>query len=215
MRTPAPLWIFDLDNTLHDASHGIFPHINREMTAYIMRHLDVDAAQAQQIREVYWHRYGATLTGLVKHHGVQPAHFLRETHPIESLLDRLRFDPSVAGWLKQLRGQKVVFSNGPTHYARAVVGKMKLHPHLSAVFGIDHFACVPKPRSQPYRQLLGRLGVAGRRCIMVEDSVHNLLPAKRLGMTTVWLAPQRVTTSGFVDYHIRHLSELVRLPCAR
>ena len=26
-------WIFDLDNTLHDATPHIFPHINRSMTA--------------------------------------------------------------------------------------------------------------------------------------------------------------------------------------
>ena len=28
-------WIFDLDNTLHDATPHIFPHINRSMTAYL------------------------------------------------------------------------------------------------------------------------------------------------------------------------------------
>ena len=26
------VWLFDLDNTLHDASPHIFPHINRSMT---------------------------------------------------------------------------------------------------------------------------------------------------------------------------------------
>ena len=33
------IWLFDLDNTLHDATPHIFPHINRSMTAYLQRHL--------------------------------------------------------------------------------------------------------------------------------------------------------------------------------
>ena len=35
-------WVFDLDNTLHQATPHIFPHINRSMTEYIERHLGVD-----------------------------------------------------------------------------------------------------------------------------------------------------------------------------
>ena len=34
-----PVWLFDLDNTLHNASPHIFPHINRSMTGYLMQHL--------------------------------------------------------------------------------------------------------------------------------------------------------------------------------
>ena len=62
------LWIFDLDNTLHHASPGVFPHINRMMTDYIIRHLHVDEDTANRLRQHYWSRYGATLTGLVRHH---------------------------------------------------------------------------------------------------------------------------------------------------
>ena len=31
-----PVWLFDLDNTLHHASHAIFPAINKGMTQYII-----------------------------------------------------------------------------------------------------------------------------------------------------------------------------------
>ena len=43
MRRPAKTWLFDLDNTLHQATPHIFPHINRSMTEYIERHLGVDS----------------------------------------------------------------------------------------------------------------------------------------------------------------------------
>ncbi len=54
-------WIFDLDNTLHDASPHIFPHIHRSMTAYLREHLLLEEAEAHALRVRYWHRYGATL----------------------------------------------------------------------------------------------------------------------------------------------------------
>ena len=78
-------WLFDLDNTLHNATPHIFPHINRSMTAYIVEHLRVDEAEATQIRQHYWQRYGATLLGLVRHHGTDPNHFLWHTHQFADL----------------------------------------------------------------------------------------------------------------------------------
>ncbi len=61
------VWIFDLDNTLHDAMPHIFPHINRSMTAYLQQHLQLDEEAANALRVDYWQRYGATLTGLMRH----------------------------------------------------------------------------------------------------------------------------------------------------
>ena len=59
------IWVFDLDNTLHNATPHIFPHINSAMTQYLQAELGIDAAAAGELRRHYWHRYGATLLGLV------------------------------------------------------------------------------------------------------------------------------------------------------
>ena len=50
----------------------------------------VTGEEAQRLRENYWLRYGATLLGLVRHHGVRAAHFLAETHRMPGLEERLR-----------------------------------------------------------------------------------------------------------------------------
>ncbi len=68
-------WIFDLDNTLHNATPHIFPHINRSMTAYLQEHLQLDEAEANDLRMHYWQRYGATLSGLIRHHGTESGSF--------------------------------------------------------------------------------------------------------------------------------------------
>ena len=61
----SPVWLFDLDNTLHHASHAIFPAINQGMTQYIIDALQVDIDEANRLRTGYTQRYGATLLGLL------------------------------------------------------------------------------------------------------------------------------------------------------
>ena len=51
-----PVWIFDLDNTLHDANVHIFPHLNHSMTAYLQRYLGLDRDGANALRVQYWRR---------------------------------------------------------------------------------------------------------------------------------------------------------------
>ena len=91
--TPHPsrrVWLFDLDNTLHDASHAAFGEIHVAMTDYMVRHLELPHDEAWALRQHYWKHYGATLLGLVRHHGVKTAHFLAETHRLPGLEQRLR-----------------------------------------------------------------------------------------------------------------------------
>ena len=44
-RGSAPVWLFDLDNTLHDASHAAFDPISESMTSYIAEHLGLAACR--------------------------------------------------------------------------------------------------------------------------------------------------------------------------
>ena len=43
------VWLFDLDNTLHDASASAFRHLDTAMNAYIERELAVSAAEADRL----------------------------------------------------------------------------------------------------------------------------------------------------------------------
>jgi len=79
--TRRPVWLLDLDNTLHDALTHIMPRIDRAMTDYVMTHLSVNEVQANLLRLQYWQRYGATLLGMVRHHGVDATHFLQRRIP--------------------------------------------------------------------------------------------------------------------------------------
>ncbi|HYJ97974.1 MAG TPA: haloacid dehalogenase, partial [Burkholderiaceae bacterium] len=65
-----PVWLFDLDDTLHDASAASMPGINTAMTEFVQRELRLTRDEADALRRQYWRRYGATLLGLVRHHSV-------------------------------------------------------------------------------------------------------------------------------------------------
>ena len=108
-----PVWLFDLDNTLHDASNAAFRDLNERMSGYIVEHLGMDRAQADALRSHYWRRYGATLLGLMRHHGVDAAHFLHHTHLLPGLEDRVRGHAHDFAALARLRGRRYILTNAP------------------------------------------------------------------------------------------------------
>ncbi|MDP4028439.1 MAG: pyrimidine 5'-nucleotidase [Gallionella sp.] len=201
------LWIFDLDNTLHNATPHIFPHINRSMTAYLQQHLQLDEAAANALRVHYWRRYGATLSGLMRHHGTDPAHFLWHTHQFPELERMVLREPRLRHVLKALPGRKVVFSNAPQHYAQAVLKLLRVADLFDDVMAVEQTRFRPKPDSFGFLRLLQRHRVAAAQCVMVEDSVENLVAAKRLGMRTVWVNGGN-RSAPCVDVKIRDVMQL-------
>ena len=204
---PGRVWLFDLDNTLHNATPHIFPHINRSMRQYIERHLDVDTHEASRIRQDYWMRYGATLLGLVRHHGTDPDHFLQATHQFPDLRRMVVFERPIIHALRRLPGRKIIFSNAPRHYAEAILDITGLGACFDAVYSVENLRYQPKPMLAGFRALLGAERLDPHRCIMVEDSLANLVAAKKLGMKTVWVSTS-YRRSPSVDVKIRSVSEL-------
>ncbi len=203
-------WVFDLDNTLHNASPHIFPHINRSMTAYLQQHLQLSEEDAGALRAHYWRRYGATLLGLMRHHGTDPDHFLRETHAFPDLSNMVVYERGLAAMLRRLPGRKLVLSNAPRQYACAVLQLMGIEGHFDAVHCIESTGYQPKPSLAAFRGLLHIHGLIATRCIMVEDSRDNLRPAKRLGMKTVWVT-REPRAPAYVDIKTASVLALPRL----
>jgi putative hydrolase of the HAD superfamily len=203
------VWLFDLDNTLHNASAHIFPHINRSMTAYLEQHLALDREAANALRIHYWRRYGATLLGLVRHHGTDPRHFLEATHRFDALHRLMVFDRALAAMLRRLPGRKIVFSNGPRRYAEEVITVMGIRRHFEAVFAIEQMRYQPKPGVHAFRHLLHDHRLKPTQCILVEDSPENLRTAKRLGMRTV-LVSRTPRRPAYVDVRIDAILDLRR-----
>lgn len=208
-RRTARVWLFDLDNTLHDANPHIFPHINRSMRQYIERHLGVDEAEATRIRQRYWERYGATLLGLVRHHGTDPRHFLWHTHQFERLERMVVFELALRGMLRRLPGRKIVFSNAPRQYTEAVLDILGIANFFDGVWSIERLGYHPKPLPEAFRRLLHGERIRPHQCVFIEDSCANLKAAKRLGMKTVLIA-RRPRLPAYVDLRLESVLDLPR-----
>ena len=200
-------WLFDLDNTLHNASPHIFPHINRSMVAYICQHLGLDEGAATQLREHYWQRYGATLLGLIRHHNTDADHFLYHTHQIPDLERQLVAEHGLRQLLHRLPGRKIVFSNAPQAYTEKILAGLGIDRCFSAVYCVERLRYLPKPATGAFLRLLRGEGLNPRRCVMVEDTLANLVTAKKLGMKTVWVSA-RTRRSPYADVHVARLHDL-------
>lgn len=201
------VWLFDLDNTLHNASPHIFPRINRSMREYIERHLGVDEHEATRLRQDYWDRYGATLTGLMRHHGTDPRHFLSETHRFDDLQRLVVFERGLQAMLRRLPGRKIIFSNAPRHYAEAILRLAGIRREFDAVYSIEQLRFKPKPALGGFLRILRRERLAAADCIMVEDSLANLVTARKLGMKTVWVSTG-LRRSTHVDVRLARVTHL-------
>ncbi|MBU9230582.1 pyrimidine 5'-nucleotidase [Burkholderia multivorans] len=217
-RAGAPVWLFDLDNTLHHASHAIFPEINRAMTQYIVDTLQVERAQADRLRTGYTKRYGAALLGLTRHHPIDPHDFLRVVHTFADLPAMLRAERGLARVVAALPGRKFVLTNAPERYARAVLHELRIERLFERVIAIEHMrdrrTWRAKPDSAMLRRVLRDAHARIEDAILVEDTRSHLKHYKRLGIGTVWITghlPGHLPNTGrphYVDRRIRSLKSL-------
>jgi len=187
----SPVWLFDLDNTLHDASHSAFGELHVAMGDYIGTHLGLSTEAASILRRRYWLRYGATLLGLVRHNEVSAAHFLEETHRLPGLEQRLRTSSHDRAALRRLAGRKVVLTNAPRAYALRVMGVLGLTKLFDGLISIDEMTMFgdlrPKPDARMLRRVAALLRVPPSRCVLVEDTLVHQKAARRVGMRAVWM----------------------------
>jgi putative hydrolase of the HAD superfamily len=204
------VWIFDLDNTLHDARAAIFPAMHEQMNAYLRRNFNLDDEGANTMRRFFWERYGTTLKGLVRHYGHDPRRFIRETHQFPELSAQVVGENALRHALARLGGRRLVFSNAPRHYVEEVLGALGVRRYFDAVYTIESTRYRPKPAFQGFRVLLRAHDLEPHRCALIDDQLENLRAARRLGMSTVWVSAERRRVP-FVDLRVKSVTELPRL----
>lgn len=201
-------WVFDLDNTLYHPKHRLFDQIDAKMGAFISDMFDCDLVEARRIQKDYFHAHGTTLAGLMKDHDVKPDAFLDFVHDI--MLDNLEAEPGLREALKALPGRRLIFTNADVTYAGRVLDKLGIADLFEGIFDIHAAHYVPKPANAPYGALVERFAITPATSIFFEDMARNLIPAHRLGFTTVWVdngaeSGDHDHDPAYVDYHIDDL----------
>lgn len=193
-------WVFDLDNTLYPPHMRLFDQIEVRMTAYVQEALGVSKAEADHLRQHYWHSYGTTLAGLMAEHDVDPAPYLTDVHDIDfSVLDA---DQTLAARLRALPGRKIVYTNGCAPYAENVLNARGLSGIFDAVYGVEHANFRPKPERAAFETVFSQDKLRPETAAMFEDDHRNLAAPHEMGMRTVHVAPEPEPAD-----HIHHHTE--------
>ena len=180
-------WVFDLDNTLYPHDVNLWQQIDVRIRDFIADFLHLSPQQAFRVQKDYYRRYGTSMRGLMIEHGLEPEAFLDFVHAIDH--SPLRPNPALGAAIANLKGRKLILTNGTRRHAHAVLERLSIARYFDDVFDIVAAELEPKPLPQIYRRFLAVHQVNPGRAAMFEDLVRNLSVPHALGMTTVLVMP--------------------------
>ena len=181
-------WVFDLDNTLYPHHLSRWQQVDVRIRDYIVNLLKISHDDAFRLQKDYYRRYGTTLRGLMKEHGLAPDEFLEMVHQID--YSPLAPNPALGLAIEGLPGRKLILTNGTRNHADEVLRRLGIDRHFEDIFDIKAAELEPKPNAAVYERFLKRHDVDPHRAVLFEDLARNLEVPHALGMTTVLVVPQ-------------------------
>ena len=208
-------WIFDLDNTMYDINLGLFKKISNRITDFIMSKYSLEIDQAKKIQKEYYLKYGLTLRGLIVEKKLEPEEFLDYVHDVEH--PELKKNDQLISKIRILEGKKIIFTNATSKHAKKILNILELEHDFDQIIDIKDLEYIPKPDKRSYKKLLECLNLNKEnldKTIFFEDTVKNLIPAKELGITTVWMKnsineKDFMKNCNFIDYSFNNLNEFL------
>ena len=206
-------WIFDLDNTLYSGQTEVFSEVDKKMSAFISKKMNVDLIKAKEIQKKYFYEYGTTLSGLMKQDSIDPHEFLEFVHDID--ISWLPKDLKLKDELIKIKEKKFIFTNGSHAHVENVTKQLGIDGLFDGAFDIVDANFVPKPHIDPYKKIIDKFKIEPTKSILIEDIAHNLEQAKNLGMKTCWLENEETfakkdADKPYIDYKIKNLPSFLQ-----
>lgn len=200
-------WLFDLDDTLY-APSKFSKHMFENLHSSLSRHLNMSADEVSVLCKSLSKKYNALpFTGLHRDTDLDMESFIKEGFDLDTSL--LKRCPQTKEILENLEGRKVVFTNSPKCHAGKILEVLDYIHIFSDIYDVRAFNFDTKPMVEPYNVVLKGLNVDPEKCVMIEDSYKNLITAKKLGMTTVYVYGTEDVDPNIVDYKYGTLLEFL------
>ena len=206
-------WIFDLDNTLYSGQTKVFSEVDKKMSTFISKKMNIDLVKAKDIQKKYFYEYGTTLSGLMKQNNIDPHDFLEFVHNID--ISWLPKDLKLKEELIKIKEKKYIFTNGSHAHVENVTKQLGIDGLFDGAFDIVDANFVPKPHIDPYKKIIEKFNIEPTKSILIEDIAHNLEQAKNLGMKTCWLVNEEAFAKkdahkSYIDYKIKSLPSFLQ-----
>ena len=177
-------WVFDLDYTLYTTDAAEQAQMEERICRYVQNHYGLGRDAAWEVQKSYLRDYGSTLAGLIHNENIDPDAYHEVINDIEVL--GLKPDAALRAGLERLPGKRFIFTNNDGRFADEVLTRLGIRDLFAVIVDARAMNHVPKPKQAAYDVLLARTGLDPRRAVLFDDSPRNLVPAKALGMKTVW-----------------------------
>jgi putative hydrolase of the HAD superfamily len=202
--------LFDLDDTLYPRQVGIMEQIRALMLRYMQTRFNLSPEEADALRRQYFLTYGTTMRGLQIHHHIDPNEFLDFVHDVP-LHEFLQPNAELRQVLDAIPLQKVIFTNASREHAERVLDLLGVRHQFSQIIDVRDLNFESKPQPAAYHRICQLLDVRPEECLLVEDNVSNLRPAKALGMTTVLVKDGSGELAENVDYVIHRVEDIAQV----
>ncbi|MDO6525593.1 HAD family hydrolase [Motilimonas sp. 1_MG-2023] len=205
------LLIFDLDNTLIDRDSAFQQCLTELFTT-----LGITLDESQWQGMLQQDNSGRTPRA-------EFCQYLMDTFPdlpqqyeqlwryFEMLPQYIQPDSSLQSLLASLgqRHSLHLLTNGSSLMQREKIAQAQLAPYFSKIF-VSAEVGLHKPDPEVFRQCMA--GFHARDCVMIgDDFARDMIPAKKLGMKTVWVNAAGQGESDIVDYHLSHVLQLAEV----
>ena len=196
--------LFDVDNTLYPKESALFNEVDSRINKYLREVVGIADMNVKKLRKEYLEKYGTTLNGLIKHHNVLPFHYLDYVHNVDiekyiSVNSRLKI------FLQKSKYRHIIFSNAYLPYIRKILRIMEIEEYFEKIFDISKLNFIPKPLFKPYLNICKQENLLPDKTVMVDDSLKNLLTARKIGFKTLYINDKKHND---FDFTIKKIEEI-------
>ena len=191
-RDTRPILFFDIDNCLYPRSSRVQDLMQELIDGYFVRHLSLPAHDAMLLHRKYYTDYGLAISGLVKHHKIDPVAYNREVDdalPLDEVLSRDEGLRELLGGVDRRKVKLWLFTNAHITHARRVVRILGVEEFFEGITFCDYgkVPLLAKPHAEMFEKAEREAGAlrGPRDCYFVDDSALNCRHAELRGWTVV------------------------------
>lgn len=181
---PYKALLVDLDDTVYPISSGLWPIIRDRIGLYMMERMGMAQDVVPSLRARLFSTYGTTFRGLKTEFSINEDDFLAFVHDVP-LHEFISPDPCVRTALLKYPLQRAIFTNADDQHALRVLKVLNLQDCFEEIIDIRILNPHCKPQPEAYHIASQKLNVDPACCVMVDDSIDNLITARNLGFYTI------------------------------